>query len=415
MIAAATAHRKATPCEVLDRGSLSLEAAAEVMAGSSTAVRQRSGLTPTCDVGWQPKWCESSRAQRRFGQPSGSRGHNGTCALSPWASGTCFPGRSVGTNLPPDFDDHGQLLRIAPGFRHASARSRTAGLFADIPGPSSELRGRGSSRAFSRAHSRNHYCPIWSSRRKPPKHSPGGRCRVVSSRMTKSWPTPAFAVEAQARRMRVINDGRPYGQEVMYASHHDELTRCSNITTPSSSRRHLRDGEHQCVGYMGGLALRRDVSFHHVTATDGHDDTARNGRGSRPAEIWRLACGPSPLNGLGNKFWESDDSVVASAQAIRQPLFGGLAIMPVIGSGQWAGQAPQTLERVGTQDLIYLAGGGIFGHPGGAAAGVASIRQAWEAAANNIPLETSALTHSELREALIRFGRLREQETTWMR
>ncbi len=106
---------------------------------------------------------------------------------------------------------------------------------------------------------------------------------------------------------------------------------------------------------------------------------------------------------------------MASAQAIRQPLFGGLAIMPVIGSGQWAGQAPQTLERVGTQDLIYLAGGGIFGHPGGAAAGVASIRQAWEAAANNIPLETSALTHSELREALIRFGRLREQETTWMR
>jgi ribulose-bisphosphate carboxylase large chain len=122
-------------------------------------------------------------------------------------------------------------------------------------------------------------------------------------------------------------------------------------------------------------------------------------------KLWRLiGVDHLHVNGLGNKFWESDDSVVASVQAVMAPLCGGYPIMPVIGSGQWAGQAPQTFSRLGTQDLIYLAGGGIFGHPGGAAAGVASIRQAWEAAAKNISLDMCAATHIEVREALKRFG-----------
>jgi ribulose-bisphosphate carboxylase large chain len=122
-------------------------------------------------------------------------------------------------------------------------------------------------------------------------------------------------------------------------------------------------------------------------------------------QLWRLA-GVDHLhtNGLRNKFSESDESVVASARACLTPILGGFQVMPVLSSGQWAGQAPDTYERIGNVDLLYLCGGGIMAHPGGAAAGVASIRQAWEAALARVPLAEYAREHTELRQALERFG-----------
>jgi ribulose 1,5-bisphosphate carboxylase large subunit-like protein len=80
--------------------------------------------------------------------------------------------------------------------------------------------------------------------------------------------------------------------------------------------------------------------------------------------------------------------------------------LPVVCSGQWGGQAPETYRRTGrTVDLMYLGGGGIVGHPGGPAAGVRAIRQAWEAAVQDIPLDTYARSHRELAQSLERFGR----------
>lgn len=52
-----------------------------------------------------------------------------------------------------------------------------------------------------------------------------------------------------------------------------------------------------------------------------------------------------------------------------------------------------------------MAGGGILAHPGGPAAGVASIRQAWEAVAAGVPLADAAKSHSELAQALAFFGK----------
>jgi ribulose-bisphosphate carboxylase large chain len=72
----------------------------------------------------------------------------------------------------------------------------------------------------------------------------------------------------------------------------------------------------------------------------------------------------------------------------------------VLSSGQWAGQAPETYRRVGSLDLLYLCGGGILAHPSGPAAGVASVRQGWEAALSGQTLETVASTHPELRQAM---------------
>jgi ribulose-bisphosphate carboxylase large chain len=100
-------------------------------------------------------------------------------------------------------------------------------------------------------------------------------------------------------------------------------------------------------------------------------------------KIWRLAgADHMHVNGIGNKFSEPDDSVVVSAKASLTPLFEHrpCVAMPVFSSGQSAAQAQQTYRALGSTDLIFAAGGGILAHPDGPAAGVASLRMAWDAA-----------------------------------
>jgi ribulose-bisphosphate carboxylase large chain len=122
-------------------------------------------------------------------------------------------------------------------------------------------------------------------------------------------------------------------------------------------------------------------------------------------KLWRLAgVDQIHVNGIANKFWESDDSVVRSIEACLKPFLGGFSIMPVISSGQTGLQAPETYRRTKTIDVLYLAGGGIMAHPGGPSAGVAAIRQAWEAAVAGTSLEDYARDHVELREQIEKFG-----------
>lgn len=212
--------------------------------------------------------------------------------------------------------------------------------------------------------------------------------------------------------MREINElAERTGRKVMYAVNiSDEL---------EAMRRH-----HDCVVAAGGTCVM--VSLNQVGFTGvqqlrsycelpihGH----RNGWGMwtrHPLlgmdfrayqKFWR-AIGVDHLhvNGLQNKFWEPDESVVQSIQSMREPMWGGYHAMPVVSSGQWGGQAPETLRRTHSLDLIYVAGGGIMAHPGGPAAGLRGIQQAWEAAAQGIPLEQYARQHEELRLTLERFG-----------
>jgi ribulose-bisphosphate carboxylase large chain len=127
-------------------------------------------------------------------------------------------------------------------------------------------------------------------------------------------------------------------------------------------------------------------------------------------KFWRVAgVDHLHVNGIGNKFCEDDDSVIASARECLTPMFSkpakGCEIMPVFSSGQWAGQAPETWRRMQSTDLIYACGGGIMAHPGGIGAGVRSIRQAWEAALAGVPLDKAAQTNSELRQALVKFAK----------
>lgn len=121
-------------------------------------------------------------------------------------------------------------------------------------------------------------------------------------------------------------------------------------------------------------------------------------------QFWRLAgVDHLHVNGLQNKFWEPDDSVVRSIESCLKPV-PTAPIVPVVSSGQWGGQAPATYQRTRTVDLLYLCGGGLMAHPLGPAAGYRAIRQAWEAAVAGIPLDKYAEEHEELRASLAKFG-----------
>jgi ribulose-bisphosphate carboxylase large chain len=167
------------------------------------------------------------------------------------------------------------------------------------------------------------------------------------------------------------------------------------------------------IGLPALVALRRKAQL----AIHGH----RNGWGiydRSPAigmsyiayqKFWRMAgVDHMHVNGLDNKFCESDTSVIASARECLTPMFApplpGCEIMPVFSSGQTAKQAPGTWRALGTTDLIFACGGGIMGHPDGIAAGVRSLRQAWEAAVEGVPLPEFAGAHPELEAALRKFA-----------
>ncbi|HVT30224.1 MAG TPA: ribulose-bisphosphate carboxylase large subunit family protein [Lacipirellulaceae bacterium] len=214
--------------------------------------------------------------------------------------------------------------------------------------------------------------------------------------------------------MKVVNDlAQTTGRKLMFAfnisdqldrmlEHHAKVVSAGGTCVMVSLN---------SVGYAGVEFLRRRCAL----PIHGH----RNGWGiyyRHPAlgidftayqKLWRLAgVDHLHVNGLANKFCETDESVVRSIKACLTPMLGGYRVMPVVSSGQWGGQAPDTYRQTQTVDLMYLAGGGILAHPAGPAAGVTAIRQAWEAAQAGEPLEEYSQSRDELRQSLEFFGRV---------
>ncbi|WP_426959492.1 ribulose-bisphosphate carboxylase large subunit family protein [Muricoccus radiodurans] len=123
--------------------------------------------------------------------------------------------------------------------------------------------------------------------------------------------------------------------------------------------------------------------------------------------LWRLAgVDHMHVHGLQGKFAQEDAEVVSSARDCVTRLAGDVddRVMPAFSSGQWAGTAPATYAAIGHTDLLFMAGGGVMAHPGGPAAGVASIREAWEATVRGETLEVAARERPALRQALETFG-----------
>jgi len=213
--------------------------------------------------------------------------------------------------------------------------------------------------------------------------------------------------------MRVINDHADRtGKKVMYAFNvSDEL----DAMLEHYDR--IVDSEGTCAMVSlnsVGLSGVKKLCDQGTLAIHGH----RNGWGALNRhsmlgidfrayqKLWRLAgVDQIHVNGIANKFWEDDDSVVRSMEACRTPLLGGMPVLPVVSSGQTGLQAPETYRRTKTIDLLYMAGGGIMAHPSGPAAGVAALQQAWEAAVSGVEINEFAKTHAELRQQIEKFGK----------
>jgi ribulose-bisphosphate carboxylase large chain len=210
--------------------------------------------------------------------------------------------------------------------------------------------------------------------------------------------------------MRVINDhSQRAGKKVMYAF---------NLTgdLDQMRRRHdtlLEHGATCLMASINSVGLVGMVELARFSQLPIH--AHRNGWGylSRHPllgwsyiawqKIWRLAgADHMHVNGIGNKFAETDESCVASARACLTPMFADkpCTVMPVFSSAQSALQAPETYRGLGSADLIVTAGGGIMAHPLGIAAGVTAMREAWEATLAGIPLTEFARNHPSLQHAL---------------
>jgi ribulose-bisphosphate carboxylase large chain len=216
--------------------------------------------------------------------------------------------------------------------------------------------------------------------------------------------------------MRVINDhAERAGKKVMYAANltgdmDEMLARHDHV---------LAEGGTCIMASMNsiGLPAMKMLRAHAQLPIHGH----RNGwgmLGRSPAtgmsflayqKLWRLAgIDHTHVNGIDNKFCETNESVIASARECLTPMFDaphpGCEIMPVFSSGQSARQAAPTFAALGTTDLMFAAGGGIMAHPGGPAAGVRALRQAWDAAIAGVPVAEAARDAPELEAALAAFG-----------
>ena len=211
--------------------------------------------------------------------------------------------------------------------------------------------------------------------------------------------------------MKVINaHADRNGKKVMYAfnisDEIDEMQRHYDKVRSSGGTAAMMSLNHVGIAGAKKICDRGELAIH------GH----RNGWGMlnrHPAlgmeftayqKIWRLAgVDQIHVNGIANKFWESDDSVVKSIAACLTPMGQQKTVLPVVSSGQTGLQAPETWRRTRTTDLLYMAGGGIMAHPGGPAAGVTALRQAWEAATSNIPLADYARDRTELGQSIAMF------------
>jgi len=212
----------------------------------------------------------------------------------------------------------------------------------------------------------------------------------------------------------VLDHEQKTGKKVMYAfgiSHTDpdQMMRNHDAVVKAGGNCAVININSIGMGAMAFVRKRSQIALH--AHRNGWDILTRHpGLGfdfSVWQQFWRLlGVDQFQINGIQSKYWEPDDSFVRAFKAVSTPLFSPADCpMPVAGSGQWGGQAPETYASTGrTIDLLYLCGGGIVSHPSGPAAGVVAVQQAWQAAVEGIPLGTYARTHAELRQSIEKFG-----------
>jgi 3-oxoisoapionate-4-phosphate decarboxylase len=212
----------------------------------------------------------------------------------------------------------------------------------------------------------------------------------------------------------ILDHEQKTGKKVMYAfgiSHADpdEMMRNHDLVVKAGGNCAVVNINSIGMGGMTFLRKRSEIVLH--AHRNGWDVLTRHPGTGMDFKVWQqfwrlIGVDQFQINGIRVKYWEPDESFVESFKAVSTPLFEPADCpLPVAGSGQWGGQAPETYQRTGrTTDLMYLCGGGIVSHPGGPAAGVRAVQQAWQAAVKDIPLDVYAKDHPELAASIAKFG-----------
>ena len=132
------------------------------------------------------------------------------------------------------------------------------------------------------------------------------------------------------------------------------------------------------------------------------------------SKICRL-CGADMM--LTPSIWSSipvasvEESLRVS-QTLLAPFYHIKPIFPMPGAGVHPGSVEPMLAENGP-DMIFMAGGGMLGHPMGYTAGAKAFRQAIDAAMAGIPLDEASKSLPELRAALETWGYRKRPQTRW--
>jgi ribulose-bisphosphate carboxylase large chain len=213
---------------------------------------------------------------------------------------------------------------------------------------------------------------------------------------------------------RILDHEQKTGKKVMYAfgiSHADPDVMMRNHDMVLKAGGNCAVININSIGFGGMSFLRKRSGLVLHAHRNGWDILTRHAGLGFEFSVWQqfwrlLGVDQFQINGIRVKYWESDESFVRSYKAVTTPLFSEKDMaLPVIGSGQWGGQAPDTIRATGgSTDLLYLCGGGIVSHPGGPGAGVKAVKQAWEAAVAGVTLEDYAKEHVELAQSIAKFA-----------
>jgi len=122
-------------------------------------------------------------------------------------------------------------------------------------------------------------------------------------------------------------------------------------------------------------------------------------------KLQRLAgCDVIIMPGFGDRMMTSEAEVLANIAACTESMGPIRPSLPVPGGSDSAVTLEGVYRRVGSVDFGFVPGRGVFSHPHGPRGGAASLRQAWDAIASDIPLAEHARTHPELAAAITVFG-----------
>jgi ribulose-bisphosphate carboxylase large chain len=123
------------------------------------------------------------------------------------------------------------------------------------------------------------------------------------------------------------------------------------------------------------------------------------------AKLVRM-CGGDALHvgtfGVG-KMKGSPEEDLKNQKACVGPELPYKEVMPVASGGMHPALIEPLVKITGTNIQIQ-AGGGVAGHPGGVRGGAKAMAQAVDAAYEGIPFSEYAKTHTELREAMVKWG-----------